>query len=114
TLILEEMTSFRLYFESDDTSALTIKNGENTLTIHSGTGAYQGMYYVEITNIYAQHLDDMYDFSISNGTESTTAHHGPLGYAKWALSTNKENLKYAMMALFHYNRSAETYFIANP
>ena len=107
TLVLEDKTSFRMYFESDDTASLSISVAGQQLPIRSG----KGMYYVEIGNIAAKDLDEMYDFTISNGTESTTGHHGPMGYAYWALSSSdNESLKYTMMALYQYNRSAKDYF----
>lgn len=53
---------------------------------------------------------NMYDLSISKGTESTGAHHGPPGCARRAPDTDREMLKCAMTALCHYNRSAEAYF----
>ena len=110
TLVLEDQTSFRMYFESDNIDALSISVGGSPLSIRSG----KGMYYVEISNIEATDLDNMYDFTISNGTDQTTAHHGPMGYAYWALSSSdNENLKYTMMALYQYNRSAENYFNNN-
>ena len=110
SLLLRDQTSFRLYFESDDTSALTITVGGESLPIRSG----KGMYYVEIKDIAAKDLDTMYDFTVSNGAETATVHHGPMGYAYWALSSSdNENLKYTMMALYQYNRSAENYFNNN-
>ncbi|MCR5128194.1 MAG: BspA family leucine-rich repeat surface protein [Lachnospiraceae bacterium] len=110
SLLLRDQTSFRLYFESDDTSALTITVGGESLPIRSG----KGMYYVEIKDIAAKDLDTMYDFTVSNGAETATVHHGPMGYAYWALSSSdNENLKYTMMALYQYNRSAENYFKNN-
>ena len=81
------------------------------MVIRKGQGSYAGMYYVEISNISAKNLDTMYDFTISNGTESVEAHHGPMGYAYWALSSStNESLKYAMMGLYRYNCSANDYF----
>ena len=82
------------------------------LYIQEGKGDYKGLYYVEISNISAKNLDTMYYFSISNGTEDTTAKLGPMGYAYWALSSTStsESLKYAMMGLYHYTCSAKEYF----
>jgi hypothetical protein len=103
-------TSFRLYFASDDVSALTVTCGGSQLTpVKNGS-----MWYVEVKGIAAQDLDEMYDITVSNGSETATAHHGPLGYARWALSTDatnaqREALQRTMMALYHYNQSAETY-----
>jgi hypothetical protein len=73
------------------------------------------MWYVEVAGIAAPDLDGMYDIEVSNGSETATAHHGPLGYARWALSTDatsaqREALQRTMMALYHYNQSAEAYF----
>ena len=52
----------------------------------------------------------MSDLSISNCTESTSAHHGPLGCTRRAPGADRETLEYAMMALYPYDRSAEAYF----
>ena len=116
TLVLEEDTSFRMYFESDQPENLTIRykeadleTEEKDLEIRTG----KGMYFVEIPGITARNLNKMYDFTIINNAVdgSTTAHHGPMGYAYWALSTSKnENLQYLMMGLYHYNQSAIAYF----
>ncbi len=53
---------------------------------------------------------NMSDLSISKGTESTGAHHGPPGCARRAPDTDRETLKCAMTALYPYDRSAEAYF----
>lgn len=105
-------TSFRLYFASDSPGALTVTCGGSQLTpVENGS-----MWYVEVKGIAAQDLDDMYDITVSNADGATaTAHRGPLGYARWALSTTaadaqREALQHAMMALYHYNQAAETYF----
>jgi|GEM_PF-353800 len=107
TLVLENETSFRLYFESDDVSALSITCGGNALDVRTA----HGLYYVAVENIAAQDLDELYDITIDNGAATATAHHGPMGYAYWALSASSdENLQYAMMALYRYNQAAEAYF----
>ena len=51
--------------------------------------------------------------SVDQGdAQASATHHGPLGYAKWALSSSSnENLRYAMMALYRYNQSAKEYFV---
>ena len=73
---------------------------------------------IEVAGIAAPDLDKMYDITVSNGSETTTAHHGPLGYALWALSTDaagdpqREALQRTMMALNNYNQSAKAYFNA--
>jgi hypothetical protein len=112
TLDLLSDTSFRLYFETDDVSKLTFTCGGAAMApVKNGN-----MYYVEVAGIAAPDLDKMYDITVSNGFETTTAHHGPLGYALWALSTDaatdpqREALQRTMMALYHYNQSAEAYF----
>ena len=112
TLDLLTDTSFRLCFSTDDVSKLAITcGGEQMAPVKNG-----GMYYVEVKGIAAQDVDDMYDIEVSNGSETAAAHHGPLGYARWALSTDaagsaqREALQRAMMGLYRYNRSAEAYF----
>jgi hypothetical protein len=111
TLDLLTDTSFRLYFASDDVSALTVTCAGSELTpVENGS-----MWYVEVKGIAAQDLDDMYDITVSNGTETAIAHHGPLGYARWALSTEatnaqREALQRTMMGIYRYNQSAEAYF----
>ena len=112
TLVLESETSFRLYFESDDVSALTITEaGKGSLTIREGQGNNAGRYYVQISNIAAKDLDTMYTFTISNGETSVTAYHGPYGYVRWAMVTEgKTNLQYLVSALYDYNAKAKAYF----
>ena len=111
TLDLLTDTSFRLYFASDDPSVLTITcAGSELAPVKNG-----GMWYVEVTGIASRDIDKMYDITISNGSQTATAHHGPLGYALWALSTEatsaqREALQRTMMALYHYNQSAKAYF----
>ena len=111
TLVLESETSFRLYFTSDNVDSLTIsEKTKGELTIKEGQGKNEGRYYVQISNIAAKDLDSMYEFTISNGTESTTAVHGPFGYIRWALANGSENLKYLVSALYYYNQAANDYF----
>ena len=112
--MLESDTSFRMYFETPENSKLTItRNGvEGNLEIKSVEGGK--LCYVEVPDIVAKDLDEVYEFTISDGYDSTTAkNYGPLGYANLALSTTDdahENLRYVMMALYHYNQSANVYF----
>ena len=113
SLMLESNTSFRLYFSSDDKSQLTVTcGGKNMEVKESG-----GFYYVEVTDISARNINKMYDITVSNGTDTSTAHHGPLGYAHWALLQENPDaqrlaLQRTMMGLYRYNQSAETYFAA--
>ena len=116
TLVLEDSTSFRLYFEAEDYSQLTITvDGKpDPLEIKSGLN----MYYVEIPGIVAKDLDVMYDFTISDGSQTVIIKNGPFGYAYWALthgdeSPQRQSLQYAMMGLYRYNQSAKSYFNAN-
>ena len=107
TLDLLSNTSFRMYFNSDDVGALTIKFGDMVLQ----PVEKDSMYYVELADIAAKDLDTMYDITISNGTQTVAAYHGPLGYGQWAVTSSpNQNLQYLMMALYHYNQSADVYF----
>ena len=108
SLLLEDDTALRMYFESDDVASLTIVYDGKELDIVPG----QGMYYVQISDIGAPQLSETFLFSISNGSDDTTAVLGPMGYAHLALSGDdvRDSLRYLMMALFHYNQSAYAYF----
>ena len=70
------------------------------------------LWFVEVEDISAQDLDKMYRIEVTGNGESVLCEkHGPLGYAKWAIEeSGKENLRYLMSAVYHYNGSATAYF----
>ncbi|MCR4935239.1 MAG: hypothetical protein K5990_01985 [Oscillospiraceae bacterium] len=108
SLLLEDDTALRMYFQSDNVDSLTIVYDGDPLEIVPG----QGMYYVQISDIGAPQLNETFLFIISNGSDEITAELGPMGYALHALSGEgvRESLQYLMMALYHYSQTAYDYF----
>ncbi len=87
TLDLLSGTSFRYYFESEHPDELTI-------TV-DGEKVRPRMYRIDVTG---------------DGERALCEKHGPLGYAKWVIEkSGKENLRYLMSAVYHYNQSANEY-----
>ena len=123
TLVLEDETRFRLYFVTDDKDQLEasyrVSGKESTainLEIKQGTGGFSKYHYVEVSNIVAKQLGEMYDFTFTNKDGQTvTAHHGPYAYVRWAVGASGEdddakNLRYVASALYRYGESAQAYF----
>jgi hypothetical protein len=124
TLVLEEGTRFRLYFTSDDPTKLVAtcrvsgtQATEAKLDIEEGTGGFSDYHYVEVPNIVAKQLGDMYEFTFTNTDKNQTARvkHGPYAYVRWAVGLAGEddgtvNLRYVASALYRYGVSAKAYF----
>lgn len=109
TLVLDDVTSFRLYFTSKEPGSLKIAIDDSPAQVHESVS--KGMYYVEITDISSTKLHEMHSFIISNGVKSTTAHNGPFGYARWAIEQNSESdISHVMQALYRYNEAAKAFF----
>ena len=104
-------TGIRMYYNYTGSGTLTFTCGGQTLAPHSdSTGNY-----VEIGDIFAYNLDDVYTVTVSDGSGTFTWTNSPFGYGYWALSnqngTDKRTaLCYLMSSMYQYNLSAEAYF----
>ena len=115
TLVLEDMTSFRLYLKYTGKKP-TVTSGNNTLTIKSSSLGN----YVEIADIPASKLNSDLSFVISNGTDSLTVTTPPLTYARLVLEKydnetykdNEEivNLCNVVKSLYLYYQASYKYF----
>ena len=108
TLILETETSIRIYFKLTGSKTIdryTFKvDGQVVQAKAAG-----GLYYVEIPNIAAQHLDRMYTITVGG----ITIRYGGLSYANQVIKNPQyatEAMTNAAKALFAYNKMAEDYF----
>lgn len=110
SLMLVTNTSIRHYFEVSEGEI-----GDYTFTcndkelkpVKKGT-----RYYVEITDISASELDEMYSLTVTKGAESMTITYGPYTYIKTIVAGNSYNAetKNIMAALYAYSVAAENYF----
>jgi hypothetical protein len=108
TLMLETETSVRIYFQL--TGSKTIDDytfyvdGKEVTPIEKG-----GKYYVEITDIAAQDLDQTYTIVVGG----LTIKYSGLSYVNTVIknpATAGEALVNAAKAIFAYNKLAEIYF----
>ena len=116
TLALESETVVRAYF--------TLADGENiadyTFTVNGAAAtpvALEGgaMYVLNIENIAAQDLENMYTITVSKGgAEVLTMNYGAFSYAysKLSKAETTEDLKLLVSALYAYNQAANAYFAA--
>ena len=105
TLVMEDMTTLRLYFHADDITGLTFTvEGEDAVVKKSGS-----MYYMEApTKVGTADLATMTDYVISDGTNTYTYRMCPLSYVYLVFNENKDHednsqeLKNACEALYYY------------
>ena len=108
TLLLETETSIRIYFKLTGSKTIdqyTFKV-DGTVVQPKASG---GLYYVEILNIAAQHLDRMYTITVGG----MTIRYGGLSYVNQVIKNPQyatEATTNAAKALFVYSRMAEDYF----
>ncbi len=109
SLMLVTNTSIRHYFkvsEGEISDYTFTCNGQKLTPVKKGA-----RYYVEITDIAASELDEMYSLTITKGTESMTLTYGPYTYIKTIVAGNSYNAetKNIMAALYAYSVVAENY-----
>ena len=108
TLLLETETSIRIYFK------LTGSKTINQFTFQVNGQVVQAkangeLYYVEIPNIAAQHLDQMHTVTVGG----LTIRYGGLSYVNQVIKNPQyatEEMTNTAKALFAYNKMAENYF----
>ena len=102
SLIIESETSIRLYITSPDGVAVKVNSIENQIKTDS-SGKF-----IEITNIAAKDLDNVYEITIGN---SYVIRCSALTYVYEVLSRERsEQLKVVAKALYLYNQAANAYF----
>ena len=110
TMLLESRTTLRFFFRTDlPVDSFTITYEGEPMTIHSR----DGMYYVDIDDICAQHLDMDYTIVLNDGTETAELTYCPLTYcanAKQSAYNAYPALQNVATALYLYNQAANAYF----
>ena len=106
SLLLKSETILRLFFEVEDINNFTVTYGGQGLEPKKR----DGLYYVDITGISAQRLDETVTVTV-NGTD---IQYSVMGYCYNVLMDEgaDENLKKVVKALILYNRAADAYFAA--
>ena len=111
SVVFEADNSLRIYFKFDgskdpDSYACTIDGVGQTLATRSTDGAR----YLTVTNIAAKDLGQMYDFAISDGSDTYTVTACALSYALTSVRNGTEARKDLGRALYLYNEAASAYF----
>ena len=113
TLQIGAYTTIRLKFqlaEGADIQNYTFKCGETVLTPEK-SGEF---YYVYLRNIRPQDLDEMYSFTASDGTSTTTFTYSAFTYMKNVLDNAEsydQTLVNLVNAMYEYHQAAEAYLI---
>ena len=108
TLLLETETTIRIYFKLTGSKTIdqyTFKVDGQAVTAR----ANNDLYFVEIPNIAAQHLDEMHTVTVGG----ITVGYGGLSYVNQVIKNPDyatEEMFAAAKALFAYNKLAEAYF----
>ncbi len=104
SLILESGTKIRVYFlysgENIDEVAFAI-NGEPVTPVYKN-----GEYYIEVTDVKSNELDDMFTFT----ADGLTVKYGVLTYVANKLTNGTETTQTLVKALYAYSQAAEAYF----
>ena len=102
SLVLESVTTLRLYFTGAQVDTATCEAGE---LIQKGS-----YYYIDIENILPQKLAEDYTVTLNYGEgESVDITYNCMAYCYQALSSSNENLKNLVRALYLYNQAAMDY-----
>ena len=108
TLILETETTARIYFKLTGSKTIDqytfMVDGKVVQAKPNGA-----LYYVEIPNIAAQHLDEMHTVTVGG----LTIRYGGLSYVNQVIKNPQyatEEMTNTAKALFAYNKMAENYF----
>ncbi len=116
TLVLLSETTLQLFFRAEEGAEdFTVSyNGEElALTLSPESGRY----YVEITNISAPKLDEVFTLTLTEGGETAEVVYGPLTYCASVLKNAKgqhsRSLQDTVAALYLYNQAANAYFETN-
>jgi 3',5'-cyclic AMP phosphodiesterase CpdA len=106
SLILESMTSIKVYIEGDVSSCVVMVDDKQVQPTLSG----DGIYVVTIENISSSELDHIYTISISDGKNTKTFTYSALTYVRNELNSDDQNLVQLVYALYYYNQAANAYF----
>ena len=114
SLMTTSKTAIRHYFELSDganIAAFTFKYGDTELDSEEKGGRY----YVEIPEILASKLGDMYDLTVTIDNERMTLTYGPYTNVKAILAGDafSEDSKNMMKALYWYGQEAAEYLKKN-
>lgn len=109
SLMLTTKTAIRHYFEltSGNITDITFTHNGTTLTpVQKGS-----LYYVEITDIAATDLGEMYDLTMTKGTEQANLTYGPYTNVKAIVEgvDYSDSSKNMMAALYAYGQAAVEY-----
>lgn len=116
SLLLNSNTTVRHYFTITGEETFSDVKENYTFTISDGTvltpKMNNGMVCVDIVDIKAAELDNMFTMTVTKGTKSFDVTYSPFSYAKYVLeySLSKENLTNVIKAMYLYNKAANTYF----
>ena len=108
TLQIGAYTTIRVKYqlaEGADINDFTFKCGD-TVLIPEKSGDY---YYVYLRNIRPQNLDEIYSFTVSDGTDTTTLEYSAFSYVKSILDNADKydkNIVNLMNAMYYYNEAA--------
>lgn len=103
SLILEERTTIRHYFNVTDGKTHTFKINGTTVT---PTDTGEGIVYVDIEDVVAQNLDEAYTVIVDG---KLTVTYRALNYVKLAIGYNDVKMKNLVKALYNYWYNAEEY-----
>lgn len=107
TLVFESKTSVRYYFNvSGDINEYTFTvAGDSLKPVQKN-----GLWYVEVSGINPQSLDQEYVIEVSNGTDVLSVNYSPLHYIVRMYNGNStENLKSLLQAMYGYHEAAKSF-----
>lgn len=112
SLLLGSETSIRCYLSLDESKNID----DFRFTVDGKTvipKLKDGRYYIEVPNISATDLDNMYTIQVKTSSDESvlTLNYGAFSYVSSVLSSSSnDNLKNVVKALYVYNQEAEVYF----
>ncbi|MEE1314146.1 MAG: hypothetical protein UHS49_00055 [Faecalimonas sp.] len=112
SLLMQSKTAMRVYLNIQSFDGYTVAVSDVDGTVAHTTGSNTNGCYIEIPNIAASKLDNVYTVTLSQGgAEKMSADFSPLSYG-WVLSQNdsaKQSLVDMMDALYEYALAAALY-----
>jgi len=112
SLLLESRTTLRLFLRPDSTVGETFTVTHNGVVLNKT--ARGDLYYVDIPNITANDLDEIFTVTVSHGEEQAEVSYCPLSYCSSVLvnasGLHTRQLQDVAAAVYLYNQSANAYF----
>lgn len=105
SLLHREKTAVRFYFTADSVEGLTFQVDGNIYE----PASKNGLYYIEVSGINPQDLDDTLNVVVTDGENSLAVQYSPLIYIARMYAKATDGTKAVVQAMYNYHLAAKAY-----